>query len=94
MSLYVGIGFSNNPNAQLAIQDAAAQAKNNLAQTRIDMALVFMTAHYSPEEVLPIIYEELHQTNVLGCTAAGFRHSRRGFERLGRSRSIDDRLGP
>ena len=71
MATTVGIGFSQHLDAVTAAKEAAYVAKQQLAQSRIDVALFFNTVHYSPETFLPVLFEELLRTRVLGCSAAG-----------------------
>ena len=68
MATTAGIGFSQDINPAMAARKAAEQAKNNLHHHRIDAAFVFSTIHYPPKNFLPIIYEHLDKTKILGCS--------------------------
>lgn len=71
MATYTGIGFSQNQNGLKAAQEAADAAKRELHQERIDIAFVFLTAHYDPQEVLPVIAEILDHTKIVGSSTYG-----------------------
>ena len=71
MATQAGIGFSKNLDPSLAAQEAAAQARQRLGQKCIDLAIVFSTVQYAPQEILPVIYESLDKTRVIGCSTAG-----------------------
>jgi hypothetical protein len=64
----VGIGFSQNYNTRLAAQEAAEQAKKYLQSTRVDLAIVFSTIHYAPAEVIPVIYDIMNRTRIIGAS--------------------------
>lgn len=70
MPVHVGIGFSQNSNPEKAAREAALQAKTLLKRERIDFALILNTVHYSAEKIVPLIYETLEQTKVIGCSTA------------------------
>lgn len=71
MPIQVGIGFSNHPDVLTAAEEATKQAKQQLGHDRIDVALLFNTAHYQPEEFLPMVFESLNQTKLVGCLTSG-----------------------
>jgi hypothetical protein len=71
VATYVGIGFSQDPQPTTAAHQAAEQAKMQLNQERIDLAFLFTTSHYDPEQILPVIYDTLDQTKVIGSSTAG-----------------------
>lgn len=71
MSIQVGIGFSQNPNAAKAAQEAAEEAYLKLKEARIDLAIIFSTVDYAPTEILPIAHRILDKTKVVGCSTAG-----------------------
>jgi hypothetical protein len=71
VATYVGIGFSQDSQPAIAAQQAAEQAKTRLNQERIDLAFLFTTPHYAPEEILPVIYDTLRQTKIVGSSTAG-----------------------
>lgn len=81
MATYVGIGFSQNLDAAIAAKEAADQAKRQLGQERIDLAIVFATVHYQAEEFLPVLYEQLQRTRLIGCSAAGLITHHKTFRR-------------
>ena len=70
MTIQIGIGFSQHYNATKAAQEAAEQAKKKLNQERIDLAIIFSTANYDPQEILPITYAILENTKLVGCSVA------------------------
>jgi len=71
MPFRVGIGFSNSGNAVTAAHQAAQAAKIKLQQDRIDVAVILHTSHYDPQEFLPLLYQELNQTRLIGCLTPG-----------------------
>jgi len=71
VSTYVGIGFSNDPDTAKAAQDAADQAKQNLHSSNIDIAIIFNTVHYNPSDFIPILYNQLKKTRLIGSSTAG-----------------------
>ncbi|MCA9407377.1 MAG: FIST C-terminal domain-containing protein [Candidatus Omnitrophica bacterium] len=46
-------------------------ATSQLNHERVDIALVFVTAHYNPKLVLPPLQKILNQCNLIGCSTAG-----------------------
>ncbi len=68
MATNVGIGFSQNYDTRLAAKEAAEQAKKNLKLDRVDMAILFTTIHYSPQTVIPIVFEILNRTRIIGAS--------------------------
>lgn len=81
MSTYIGIGFSRDPDAAKAAQDAADQAKQNLHASSIDIAIVLNTSHYNPADFLPIIYNQLKKTRLIGSSTAAILLGERIEER-------------
>jgi hypothetical protein len=71
MATQIGIGFSQSLDAETAARDAAFQSKTNLNADQIDIALVFSTIHYDPNETLPAIQTVLNETRLIGCSTAG-----------------------
>ena len=71
MAIKASIGFSQNPSAALAAKEAADQAKNNLGEPRIDLAFLFNTTNYDPAEILPVAFEALDETKLIGSSTAG-----------------------
>ena len=68
MATRVGIGFSQNYDTRLAAQEAADQAKKYLQSDRVDLAIVFSTTHYAPPEVIPVIFEIMNRTRIIGAS--------------------------
>ncbi|MFA5260344.1 MAG: FIST N-terminal domain-containing protein, partial [Candidatus Omnitrophota bacterium] len=68
MATRVGIGFSQNYNTRLAAQEAADQAKKYLQSDRVDLAIVFSTIHYAPPEVIPVVFEIMSRTRIIGAS--------------------------
>jgi len=64
----VGLGFSQNYNTRLAAQEAAEQAKKYLQSDRVDLAIVFSTTHYAPQEVIPVIFDIMNRTRIIGAS--------------------------
>ena len=71
MPIQIGIGFSQDRDTTIAALEASQQAKQQLNRDRIDCAFVFNTLHYDPKEFLPIIYDSLYNTKIIGCSTAG-----------------------
>lgn len=71
MATFIGIGFSQNPNALLAAREVVAQAKTQIDQLSIDLAIVFNTVHYNSFEIVSSLREVLEETQVIGCSTAG-----------------------
>jgi len=71
MPVTTSIGFSFEADGYTAAEEAVAQAKSNIPAQRYDLALVFSTPHYDPEEFLPVIFDSFEQTRVIGCSTAG-----------------------
>ena len=71
MATHIGIGFSQEQNTLHAAREAALQAKSQIKQPAIDLAIVFTTTHYTPLETLKTVSQILTQTKILGCSTAG-----------------------
>ena len=71
MATHIGIGFSQEQNTLHAAREAALQAKAQIKQQTIDLAIVFTTTHYSPLETLKTVSQTLNQAKILGCSTAG-----------------------
>ena len=71
MATQIGIGFSQSIDAETAARDAAFDSKTNLNADRIDIALVFSTIHYDPQQTVPILQAVLNETRMIGCSTAG-----------------------
>jgi hypothetical protein len=71
MSIQFGIGFSNSKDNEQAAREAVIQAKANIKQNRIDLAMVFSTSHYEPSDFLPVLRATLSESKIIGCSTAG-----------------------
>jgi hypothetical protein len=71
MSLNTGIGFSNLQNPEEAAKEAAFEAKTNLKQDYVGVAIVFTSIHYDPSRVFPVIKKVLNNAEIIGCSCAG-----------------------
>lgn len=71
MNLKIGIGFSQHENVLQAAKEAAEQAKNKIAEERLDMVILLTTPQYPPNEVLPVIEDCLKNTRIIGGSTAG-----------------------
>ncbi len=71
MATHIGIGFSQEIDAETAGSSAALQAKANLNADKIDIALILSTTHYDPQKTIPAIREILEGTKLIGCSTVG-----------------------
>lgn len=71
MSTHIGIGFSQNIDMNVAARDAAFEAKTQLRQDKIDLAIVFSSIHYDPEQTLPVVHQILNCKRLIGSSTAG-----------------------
>lgn len=71
MATSIGIGFSQNIDMQVAARDAAFEAKTNLRQDQIHLAIVFSSIHYDPQKTLPVINQVLNSHRLIGSSTAG-----------------------
>ncbi|MBN1545851.1 MAG: FIST C-terminal domain-containing protein [Syntrophaceae bacterium] len=71
MATHIGIGFSQETDMETAAREAAFLSKTDLNVDTIDIALVFSTIHYDPQETLPVLQEVLNETKIIGCSTAG-----------------------
>ncbi|MBN1870115.1 MAG: FIST C-terminal domain-containing protein [Candidatus Omnitrophica bacterium] len=71
MTTRIGIGFSQEIDAETAAKDAAFLSKTNLDADAIDIAIIFSTIHYNPNESVPVIQTILNHPKVIGCSTAG-----------------------
>lgn len=71
MPTQIGIGFSQSLDAETAARDAAFRSKTNLNADRIDIAIIFSTIHYDPNQTLPVLQTVLNQAKMIGCSTAG-----------------------
>jgi small ligand-binding sensory domain FIST len=82
VSLRVGSGLSENPDARMGAVEAAAAARAELGGQPADVALVFAAgAHLAaPEATLEGVYEALGPAQLAGCGAGGVLAGRREIE--------------
>ncbi len=71
MPTQIGIGFSPHMDAETAAKDAAFEAKTNLNEDKIDLAIVFSSIHYNPKKFLSTLTKVLSGVRIIGCSAAG-----------------------
>ena len=71
MAIHTGIGFSQKTNIAEAAFQATTQAKEQIKQPNVDLAIVFNTIHYNPLETILTIRKVLPQTKIIGCSTAG-----------------------
>lgn len=71
MNIKIGIGFSQEDNIVHAAESAAEQARRELGEDRIDIAVLLSTPHYPPQHILPIVESALNHTRIIGGTTAG-----------------------
>ena len=71
MTPLIGIGFSSNPNSEIAARDAAFESKKNLRTDDVQLAIIFSSIHYNPKTTLPIIRDVLNHPKTIGCSTAG-----------------------
>ncbi len=71
MATKIGIGFSQSIDIETAARDAAFDSKTNLDADRIDIALIFSTIHYDPQQTVPVLHAVLNKTKMIGCSTAG-----------------------
>ncbi|MCA9398993.1 MAG: FIST C-terminal domain-containing protein [Candidatus Omnitrophica bacterium] len=73
----IGIGFSNDPDPEIAAKNAAFEAKTKLEKDRIDFAIIFFSIHYKAEAILPVIRRILNNTPLIGSSTTGIilKHS-------------------
>jgi len=68
MPTAIGIGFSRDPDGLTAAQIAVKEAKRQIDEGAIDIALVYHTAHYHPKDFLNFLYESVDQTRLVGSS--------------------------
>lgn len=71
MTTRIGIGFSNKSKSTEATREAAEMAKASARQDRIDAAFIFNTSYYDPKNFLPLAFDALKQTKIIGTSTAG-----------------------
>lgn len=81
MNTLIGIGFSQNIDIRAAATEAVTQAQRQTRQRNIDLAIVFSTIHYNPEEFLPVMRQLLPDTRIMGCSTAGVMTAKNIFLR-------------
>jgi len=68
MSTSIGIGFSRDADGLTAAQIAVKEAKKQIGEGSIDLAIVYHTAHYHPKDFLNFLYESVDQTRLIGSS--------------------------
>ncbi len=68
MTIRAGVGFSDNPDPQMAADEAASLAKKQLKENRIDLALVFSSPDYNSKELLKALHGKVERTRLIGAT--------------------------
>lgn len=71
MATHIGIGFSQHINTETAASEAALRSKAELKTNQADIALVYSTIHYDPQETSAVIQTILENTKLIGCSTAG-----------------------
>ncbi len=71
MTTHIGIGFSQNADAEKAAQEATLQAIDQVGRSTTDFTLILSTTHYSPQKTLPVIKEHLTSSKTIGCSTSG-----------------------
>lgn len=67
-----GIGFSQNKNALQAAEEAIRMARSSKKdKEKIDLAIVFTTADYSPSFISKLLSNSFEGTTIIGSTALG-----------------------
>lgn len=66
--MLIGIGYSSEKDSFRAAREAALLAKAELKQEDIDLAFIFCSIHYNPENVLKGIKQILPDTKIVGCS--------------------------
>jgi small ligand-binding sensory domain FIST len=65
----IGAGLSTDPDAHSAARDASLAATAELAERRVDLAVVFASVQHAPqaERVLDAIHESVSPAALIGC---------------------------
>ncbi len=71
MGTHIGIGFSQDLDAEIAAKKAALQAKTQLSRNKAHFTLLLTTIHYDPQAILPTIREILDESQIIGCSTGG-----------------------
>jgi len=71
MPTHIGIGFSQKLNIVDAAEEASLQAKALTQQSNVDLAIIFSTIHYNPEEIIPIVRKNFGNAKIIGSSTAG-----------------------
>ncbi len=69
-NIAVGIGVSCDKNIFKAIKEALQQAKLNLCQKEINLAIVFSTINFTQSNTIQTITDTLKAVPVIGCSGA------------------------
>ncbi|HOW35405.1 MAG TPA: FIST N-terminal domain-containing protein [Candidatus Omnitrophota bacterium] len=71
MATHIGVGFSREKNTAAAAREASYLAKTQLKQPAAEIAVIFASTHYNPQEILPIINQSLGNPRAIGCSTGG-----------------------
>lgn len=71
MTTHIGVGFSKEKNTATAAREASYLAKTQLRQSSAELAIVFTSTHYNPQETLQIINQSLGSPKTIGCSTGG-----------------------
>lgn len=69
-NIAVGIGTSSDKNILKAIKEAVQQAKLNLCQKEIHLAIIFSTISFAQPNTIQIITDALKEVPIIGCSGA------------------------
>ncbi len=71
MPTKIGIGFSHNLNLEKAAREAAYNAKSQMGEVKVDLAIIFFSIQYDPLKFLPSIKKIINAHRTIGCSCAG-----------------------
>jgi small ligand-binding sensory domain FIST len=82
MSVHIGTGLSTSPDQRAGALEAAMTAREGLAGSSCDLAIVFASGSHlqAPEAVLEGVHEVLEPAQLGGCAAGGVIGTRREVE--------------
>jgi hypothetical protein len=70
MSIFVGVGTSTEKDSFRAAREAALLAKAEIRQEKIDLAFVFCSIYYKPENILRGIKQIMPEAKIIGCSGS------------------------